>query len=327
MSRKSDKKMKIRYQMRRAHTRRLLSGCTIVAALAASRAVAVQPGVHELTLPQPLQVATAACAPVPATAPSRPLDLRRTFHEDFRHIDANSLAGDSARGWRGYFPYAAPDQFGAHTLPSTHEREIYVYPSYRGSALEPLGLNPLLYRRGGLEIHAARVPARLRNWLYNYPYYSGLLQSHDLFSQRYGYFEIRARMPRGHSMWPAFWLLDFHKAWPPEIDVLEMMDGRHPDIITQTTHWKDPVNGQHRMSWCRIDVPQADARMHRYGVLWTPSRITYYVDRKPTFTLATPAGLDQPMYMLIDLAVENNVDPSSPVDASFVLGGVSVWAY
>lgn len=41
------------------------------------------------------------------------------------------------------------------------------------------------------------------------------------WAQTYGYFEIRARLPRGKGRWPAFWMTFAGPGWPPEIDVFE----------------------------------------------------------------------------------------------------------
>ncbi|SDZ54140.1 Glycosyl hydrolases family 16 [Jannaschia faecimaris] len=41
------------------------------------------------------------------------------------------------------------------------------------------------------------------------------------WAQVYGYFEIRARIPRGKGRWPAFWMTFAGRGWPPEIDVFE----------------------------------------------------------------------------------------------------------
>ncbi|HEY2662158.1 MAG TPA: Ig-like domain-containing protein, partial [Caulobacteraceae bacterium] len=40
-----------------------------------------------------------------------------------------------------------------------------------------------------------------------------------------------------------------------------------------------------------------------YGVLWTPSTITWYVDGTAVQSVATPPGMDKPMYMVANMAV------------------------
>ncbi|MEM7600667.1 MAG: glycoside hydrolase family 16 protein, partial [Verrucomicrobiota bacterium] len=50
---------------------------------------------------------------------------------------------------------------------------------------------------------------------------SGMMSTTRKFSQTFGKFEIRCRVPRGRGLWPAFWLLPEPPSWPPEIDVLE----------------------------------------------------------------------------------------------------------
>jgi beta-glucanase (GH16 family) len=45
----------------------------------------------------------------------------------------------------------------------------------------------------------------------------------------------------------------------------------------------------------------ADA--HSYGVAWTAKELVWYFDRREVSRLKTPADLNQPMYMLANLAV------------------------
>ena len=74
----------------------------------------------------------------------------------------------------------------------------------------------------------------------------GLLASVDPqgngFSQTYGYFEMRGKLPKGTGTWPAFWLLSVNgidrKNRPPitvELDVLEQY-GHWPNKLCITTH-------------------------------------------------------------------------------------------
>ena len=68
-------------------------------------------------------------------------------------------------------------------------------------------------------------------------YTSARLKTQGLFSQAYGRFEARIKIPYGQGMWPAFWMLgaDVDKlGWPRcgEIDIMENI-GKEPSKITE----------------------------------------------------------------------------------------------
>ena len=76
-------------------------------------------------------------------------------------------------------------------------------------------LNPFRVDNGVLSITAQSVPATLQSAINGYEYASGLLNTYGTFSQTYGYFEMRADMPEGSGIWPAFWLLPETAAFSP----------------------------------------------------------------------------------------------------------------
>ena len=50
-------------------------------------------------------------------------------------------------------------------------------------------------------------------------------------------------------------------------------------------------------------MPDAATEFHNYGVLWLRDRIIYYIDRKPVSEIKVPVGFDDPMYMIVNLAM------------------------
>jgi beta-glucanase (GH16 family) len=66
---------------------------------------------------------------------------------------------------------------------------------------------------------------------------------------RYGRFEMRARLPEGRGIWPAFWMLPTESrygGWPHsgEIDLMELV-GHLPEQVHGTLHYSGP-DGHHR---------------------------------------------------------------------------------
>ena len=71
-------------------------------------------------------------------------------------------------------------------------------------------------------------------------YTSARLKTQTKFSQAYGRFEARIKIPRGQGLWPAFWLLgdDIDRVgWPEdgEIDIMENI-GKEPSVVHGTIH-------------------------------------------------------------------------------------------
>jgi len=202
---------------------------------------------------------------------------------------------------------------GLRTLPGNGELQLYVDPDFApsptgvnaqgfadappGAGVAPLGLDPFRIEAGALVISATPTPAALQE-VVGRPYVSGLITTEPSFRQRFGYFEMRARLPAGRGLWPAFWLVSLTHAGHFEIDVFEML-GHEPQTIYQSTHRGD--HGVH----LRRDVGfDTTADWHRYGLKWTPDALVWYVDGKETArTDGTMFRDAPPMYMLANLSV------------------------
>ncbi|WP_249144140.1 family 16 glycosylhydrolase [Bradyrhizobium lablabi] len=291
----------------------------------------------ELTLPVTTDPSTIHCRRIEMPAPPSLsfLPMHRTFHDDFDEHPLSSgrwvphYAGGAswpeARYWGG-----DGSDFKRKTS-ANGEQQIYVDPRYAGRGSAPLGLNPFKIAKGVLSIVASRTPSELKAVLFNNEYTSGILTTQGTFSQKYGYFEIRAKIPIGTGVWPAFWLLADDGGWPPEIDAMEGR-GQRPGDLVMTTHWRIPATG--RIESCGFDfaVPGAEADFHNYGVLWQPDRLIYFIDRKPVADIKVPVGYDDPMYMIVNLAMGSKffggvgfVDTESPVTVSFEIDRISVY--
>jgi beta-glucanase (GH16 family) len=268
-------------------------------------------------------------------SPLATMSLHRTFHDDF---DTHPL---SAGNWVPHYAGGAswPDAryWGGDGSDFKRkdawngEQQIYVDPRYGGRAAKPLGLDPFRVRDGILSFVASRTPPELKPVLFDNEYISGILTTQSRFSQKYGYFEIRAEIPVGDGVWPAFWLLADDGGWPPEIDVME---GRGQEIgdMVSTTHWRARTTGL--VQSCGFDflVPDASSGFHDYGALWTPDRIVYFIDRKAMADIKVPVGYDDPMYLIVNLAMGakyfkgvGSVDAESPDTVEFRIDRISAY--
>lgn len=273
--------------------------------------------------------ADSQCEPINLNGNDQVIHLKRTFHDDFQQLDMGASGwsphydgglDEKNQRWLGY------DYADKRTLKGNQEQQIYVDPYFKGTSLEALNLNPFEISNGILTIRANKTPDNLVQSLYGYEYYSGLITTRKFFSQQYGYFEMRAKMPSGKALWPAFWMLPVDKSWPPELDIVEVV-GQQPEVIVTTVH--SGSIAQVKSSGCRTKLTEAFKRFHLYGAYWGPEKITYYIDRVPVAQIATPAEMNKPMYLLLNLAVGGKMvgraDGETPLPANFEIDWVSAY--
>jgi beta-glucanase (GH16 family) len=145
-------------------------------------------------------------------------------------------------------------------------------------------------------------------------YTSARLLTQDRFTQAYGRFEARLKIPRTQGIWPAFWMLgnDIGSVgWPNsgEIDIMENI-GREPNIVHGTIHGPGYSGGEGIGAARPLPGGGAYAdAFHTFTVDWEPGAITWYVDGQQ-YQRRTPADLggdrwvfDHPFFMIMNIAV------------------------
>lgn len=155
-------------------------------------------------------------------------------------------------------------------------------------------------------------------------YTSTRLKTQGLFSQTYGRFEARIKIPEGQGIWPAFWMLGDNiakDAWPQcgEIDIMENI-GREPATNHSSLHGPSsthPTSDLTKTISLASGKKLAD-KFHLYALEWEPTAVRFYLDDQlfATFTANDwPAGgswvFDHPFFIILNVAVGGDW-PGSP---------------
>jgi beta-glucanase (GH16 family) len=134
------------------------------------------------------------------------------------------------------------------------------------------------------------------------PYTSGMVSSFGKFSQQYGWFEARMKVPGSQGMWPAFWLLPSSEKWPPEIDIMELI-GREKNKVYLTLHERQPGTWKPKSFGHDYEIDDFTKDYHTYAVDWMPGEIVWYVDGVERHRVKDEGVPKEPMYILLNLAV------------------------
>ncbi|QRP46854.1 glycoside hydrolase family 16 protein [Amycolatopsis sp. FDAARGOS 1241] len=208
-----------------------------------------------------------------------------SFTDDF-----NGTAGSPADGAK--WNYETGDNV------NNHERQYYTSGTN----------NAALDGQGHLVITAKREnPGNYNCWYGRCEYTSARLNTSGKFSQAYGHFETRMKLPRGQGMWPAFWMLGGGD-WPTdgEIDVMENV-GFEPNTVHGTIH--GPGYSGSGGIGAAYSGPNFSDDFHTYAVDWSPNKIVWSVDGN-VYQTRTPTDLngnrwvyDHNFFIIMNLAV------------------------
>lgn len=228
-------------------------------------------------------MAIAGCKPPPSHADGPEIDLSSyalTFNEDFQDFDVSPW-GPGTRwiahtAWDGDFgdaPFADPE------------------PGF-----------PFTTSADGLRIEARKFEDG--SWR------SGLICSLMAeegapggFSQQYGYFEMRAKMPDGPGVWPAFWLITGLSYPRGEIDVIEYYGHDRNHFFSATAVWR--ADAEDDIDGTRTEVPAGSLcdQYNDYGVAIDHDAIVMYLNKREFWRAPTPPEMRVPMSLLANLAL------------------------
>ncbi|HWE02827.1 MAG TPA: glycoside hydrolase family 16 protein [Tepidisphaeraceae bacterium] len=172
-------------------------------------------------------------------------------------------------------------------------------------------------------------------------YASGYLDTFGKWTQRYGYFESRMKLPRAPGLWPAFWMMPDRgaKAAHPwergdtanggmEFDIMEHLTRWGPNRYNIAFHW-DGYGKSHKQTGTEKIYLQPDKDGFIVsGILWTPGLVVIYGNGHEVARMEDPRVASVPADMMFTLPMggwDNNELDDARLPADFEIDYVRVW--
>jgi len=176
-------------------------------------------------------------------------------------------------------------------------------------------------RTGNADIESGSLVISVLQETYSGPdnitrnYTSARLLTKNKFTQKYGRFEARIKIPYGQGIWPAFWMLGDNidsVHWPNcgEIDIMENI-GKEPSIVHGTFHGPGYSGAGGITAAYQLPGRQKFSDdFHTFAVEWEPNVMRFFVDGL-LYQTRTPADLptgtswvfDHPFFIILNVAV------------------------
>jgi beta-glucanase (GH16 family) len=248
----------------------------------------------------------------PSTVTSRPVEWVQVWSDDFdgpagQQIDTTKWSYDTQDGC----------QLGICGW-GNKEKEYYTDST----------ANIALNGQGQLQIVARQAPAGLSCYYGPCKYTSAKVTTRGKMVASPGRVEARIKLSPGQGLWPAFWMLGQGNPtaeWPDcgEIDIMENK-GSQPATTSSALHGpgysgETPFAHSHHLSRGRL----ADD-YHTFAVEWDSVHVSWYVDDTAHYALTRDdvlqygrSVLDQPFFVILNLAVGGHFDGDPRSDAIF----------
>ncbi|MFN9594290.1 MAG: family 16 glycosylhydrolase [Pirellulaceae bacterium] len=171
---------------------------------------------------------------------------------------------------------------------------------------------------------------------------SGRIRSKNRGDWKYGKFEMRAKLPAGQGVWPAFWMLpteDRYGGWASsgEIDILEFK-GQEPDTLWGTLHYGGRwPNNRHTGEQKKFPNLDFTTDFHQFAIEWEEGKIRWLLDgevwqeqsRWESEEAPFPAPFDQRFHVVLNLAIGGGFvgdpAPDTPFPAQYLIDWVRVY--
>lgn len=141
---------------------------------------------------------------------------------------------------------------------------------------------------------------------------------HSRFTWKYGRVEVRAKLPNGHGLWPAIWMMskdEVYGGWPQsgEIDIMEAR-GQNLDEFASTIHYGICCDQKFQESSGDMKLQCSIDEYHVYSLDWTPTQLVYRLDGKAYYTQDIDRKIsymysengqpfDQEFYVILNVAI------------------------
>jgi beta-glucanase (GH16 family) len=149
-------------------------------------------------------------------------------------------------------------------------------------------------------------------------YSSGAVTTYDKWTQCYGYFEARMKLPSARGLWPAFWTMPERGGetgldkWQRrttanqngqgmEIDILEYLTEWGPGRNNVATHWDGYGDNHKSWSYSHMYYGPTEDGWHTFGLLWEPGKLTWYIDGYMKGVWENERIINVPSYLILNL--------------------------
>jgi len=248
------------------------------------------------------------------------------FSDEFNGTALNPFRWNTGLRWDGeyngeryeYRVVNGEDQFYVNIFSEDEEHIRDIAPVY----------NPFEFDGDRLAIRAVKNPLKnhnsgraygsLREMSTQQAFLSGAITTHDKFSQKYGYFEARIKIPNHVGSFPAFWLFHENRVWEgtqrSEIDIMENL-GHAPWYIYNSFHYFKNVSTSYNgdahfvkpypsgQVYTGTDFSQ---NFHVYAVEWEPGKVSWFIDGEKVSELHHGEVNHEELYVKLNLAIGGN---------------------
>ncbi len=156
----------------------------------------------------------------------------------------------------------------------------------------------------------------------------------ELFGLTYGYVEASIKLCSVPGSWPTFWMLE--SGWPPELDISEdpvFVSGTNLNQYSDNIHYTNSSGGNSSLGNGVHDpgLGNLTTGFHNYGMKWTPSSVTFYIDGNVQSTITDSTAIANlvksgggPMYLIFSQGGGSGW-PGTPSESQWPDGTSSVY--